>query len=199
MNSSPAARTKAKKPVPKAGLSTEAVVDAALAIVDSQGLAALTLAAVAAHTGVAAPSLYKHVDGLGELRLLVAARVMTEMTDRFTDAVMGRSGDDAVTALMHEYRGYVAAHPARYAAMPADPLHDPVLAASGTKMIKVLLAVLSGYGLTDDAAIHAARALRATVHGFASIEASGGFGIPVDLDQSYEYLIRMVIASFHRP
>ncbi|WP_415624321.1 TetR-like C-terminal domain-containing protein [Phytohabitans flavus] len=33
------------------------------------------------------------------------------------------------------------------------------------------------------------------VHGFASIEASGGFGLPEDLDETYERLVRMTIAS----
>jgi AcrR family transcriptional regulator len=182
--------------VPRAGLTTDAVVDAALEIVDSEGLSALTLAAVAAHTGVAAPSLYKHIGGLADLRLLVAARVITEMIDRFATALIGRSRDDAVAVLMREYRGYVVDHPARYAAMPADPLHHPALVATGTRLFKMLLGVLSGYGLADDEAIHAARRLRVVVHGFASIEAEGGFGLQVDLDETYDQVIRMVIATF---
>jgi AcrR family transcriptional regulator len=185
--------------MPRAGLSTGAVVDAALDVVDDQGLGALTLAAVADRTGVAAPSLYKHIGNLGELRVLVAARVMAEMTDRFTAAVIGLGHGDAVTALMLEYRRYVVEHPARYAAMPIDPLHDPVLVAGGTKLLSVLLAVFRGYGLTDDDAIHVTRCLRAIVHGFASIEAGGGFGLSADLDQTYQQLIRMFVASLPRP
>ncbi|BCB77034.1 hypothetical protein Pflav_034440 [Phytohabitans flavus] len=130
----------------RAGLSTAAVVEAAIAIVDEQGADALTLAAVAQRTGVAAPSLYKHVGSLGELRTLVGARVLEEMTDRFSRAVMGRSGDDAVAVLMHEYRAYVTAHPARYAAIPADPLHDPRTAGPAQRLLEVFLAVLRGTG-----------------------------------------------------
>jgi AcrR family transcriptional regulator len=181
--------------MPRAGLSTGAVVDAAIEVVDEDGLAGLTLAAVASRTGVAAPSLYKHVDNVGELRTLVGLRVMEEMTERFTAAVMGRSGDEAVAVLMREYRGYVAEHPGRYAAMPADPLRDPALAAAGIKLLNVFLAVLRGYGLEGSAAIHATRCVRAIVHGFVSIEASGGFGMPEDLDETYEQLIRMFVAS----
>jgi len=54
--------------VPRAGLSTDGVVDVALAIVDEQGPEALSLSVVAARAGVAAPSLYKHVASLAELR-----------------------------------------------------------------------------------------------------------------------------------
>ncbi|HEY7591623.1 MAG TPA: TetR-like C-terminal domain-containing protein [Actinophytocola sp.] len=184
--------------MPRAGLSTSAVVDAALALVDEAGLAALTLAAVAGRTGVATPSLYKHVAGLGELRTLLGIRVLEDMTERFTTAVLGHSGDDAVAALLHAYRDYVRAHPARYAAMPLDPLHDPALAAAGGKQLEVVLATLRAYGLADSAAVHAARCLRAVAHGFASLEAGGGFGLPEDLDQTYDQLVRAVIASLPR-
>jgi hypothetical protein len=36
------------------------------------------------------------------------------------------------------------------------------------------------------------------VHGFGVIEAAGGFGLPEDLDETYEQLIRMFIASMPR-
>lgn len=185
--------------MPRVGLSAAAVVDAALRIVDDQGPGGLTLAAVANRTGVATPSLYKHVGSLAELRALVALRVIDEMIGRFTTVATGRSGDEAVALLMREYRAYVVRYPARYAAVPVDPLHDPLLAEAGTRMLGVLLAVLRGYGLRDSAAIHAARCLRAIVHGFASIEASGGFGLAEDVGESYEHAIAMFLASLPRP
>jgi hypothetical protein len=147
---------------------------------------------------VAAPSLYKHVASLAELRMLVGARVMDEMTERFAAAAMGRSGDEAVAVLMRGYRDYVRQHPARYAALPADPLHNPAMAAAGTRLLQVFLATLRGYGLTDSAAIHATRCARAIAHGFTSLEASGGFGLPESLDETYEQLIAMFIASLPR-
>jgi AcrR family transcriptional regulator len=181
--------------VVRGGLSTTAVVDAALEVVDERGLDALTLAAVADRTGVAAPSLYKHVGNIAELRTLVGVRVLEEMTDRLATAVMGRGGNDAVAAAMRAYREYVLEHPARYAAMTHDPLHDPAAAAAGTRLFSVVLAVLRGYGLDGAAAIHAARCVRAIAHGFVSIEASGGFGLPADVDDTYERLIRMTTAG----
>lgn len=185
--------------MPRAGLSTTAVVDAALAVVDEQGEAALTLAAVAQRTGVATPSLYKHVANLAELRTLVGVRVLEEMTAQFTQAVLGRSGDEALVALMTAYRTYVNTHPSRYAAVPLDPLHDPALAAVGGKQLEVVLATLRAYGLTGSAAIHATRCLRVIAHGFASLESSGGFGLPEDLDETYDQLIKALIATLPRP
>jgi AcrR family transcriptional regulator len=182
----------------RAGLSTPSVVDAALAVIDEQGPGALTLAAVAARTGVAAPSLYKHVGGLAELRTLVGLRVIEDMTGRFRAAVLGRSGDDAVVALMQAYRDYVRERPARYALMPLDPLHQPELAEAATAMLDVTLAALRDYDLTPASAIHVTRCIRAAAHGFASLEAGGGFGFPQDVDASYAQLIRMVLTGLGR-
>ena len=60
----------------------------------------------------------------------------------------------------------------------------------------MFLAVLRGHGLDGADAVHATRCARALAHGFASLEASGGFGLPEDLDETYERLIRMFLASF---
>ncbi|WP_330186165.1 TetR-like C-terminal domain-containing protein [Dactylosporangium sp. AC04546] len=181
--------------MPRAGLTQSRVVDTAIAIVDEHGLAALTLAAVAERCGVAAPSLYKHVRNVADLRALVGIRVMQEMADGFAAAVLGRSGADAVAALMRAYRAYVTAHPARYAAMPADPLHQAEYAASGRRVLEVMQAALRPWQLGESELIHTIRAARAIVHGFASLEAAGGFGLPHDLDESYERLIRMFLAT----
>jgi len=181
--------------MPRAGLSTAAVVDAALAVVDEHGIEALTLAAVAQRTGVATPSLYKHVAGLGELRTLLGSRVLEDMAEHFTRAVLGRGGEDAVRALMHAYRAYVKEHPARYAAAPLDPLHDPALAAAGGKLMEVVLGALRAYDLSPSDTIHAARCLRVVAHGFASLEAGGGFGLPEDLDHTYQQLIAAVLSG----
>ena len=184
--------------MPRAGLSTDGVVDVALAVVDEQGSEALSLAAVAGRAGVAAPSLYKHVASLAELRSRVAARVLAEMTEVATAAVLGLSGDAAIAALMMRLRAYWAEHPARYLAVPPDPMSDPALVAPATRLIDVFLAVLRGYGLNGAAAIHATRCLRVIVHGFVSIEASGGFGMAEDPAETYEQLIQMYLASLPR-
>jgi AcrR family transcriptional regulator len=183
--------------MPRVGLSPAGVVDAAVSLVDTDGPAALTLAAVAQHVGVATPSLYKHVRNLAELRLLVSARVMEEMTERLGAAVMGRAGDDAVRALMLAYRRYVLDHPHRYAMFDQTPNPDPVWSVPAERLTGVVLSVLREYGMEGAAAIHAARCLRSAAHGFASLEAAGGFGLPEKLDDSYDQLMQMLTHFFH--
>jgi AcrR family transcriptional regulator len=92
--------------MPRAGLTEAAVITAALDLVDESGPRELTLGAVARRCGVATPSLYKHVNGPQRLQSLLGARVLDELTECVTQAVIGRSGADALTALMLEYRAY---------------------------------------------------------------------------------------------
>ncbi len=183
--------------MPRAGLSPAAVVDAAVDLLDQQGAGALTLSAVAARTGVATPSLYKHVKGLAELRALVGARVLDELADRCAAAAMGRSGDDAVAAVLLAYRGYALDHSHRYDALPQRPDPDPQVSRAGDRVVSVFLAVLRAYDLTGSAAIHATRGLRAAAHGFVSLEIGGGFGLPEKLDDSYRQLVAMLTAGLH--
>jgi AcrR family transcriptional regulator len=64
-------------------LSREAIVEAALAIVDTEGLDALTMRSVAAALGTGAASLYAYVGSKEELIELVVDRVIGEV--RFAD------------------------------------------------------------------------------------------------------------------
>jgi AcrR family transcriptional regulator len=185
--------------MPRAGLSPDAVVNAAIGLLDSAGPEGVTLAAVATATGVATPSLYKHIDSLDALRRLIAVRSMNDLADRLTAAVLGRSQDDALRALMIAYRDYALAYPNRYAALPQQPGPDPGLAAAGTRVIEVILAVLRGYGIEGHDAIHAVRAVRAAAHGFASLQAAGAFQLAEDLDTSYDRLIDMLTTGLRQP
>lgn len=184
--------------MPRAGLSRAAVTQAALELIDEHRIEGLTLAKVAERTGVATPSLYKHVRNLAELRNQVAIRVVGELTGRLSSAVMGRSGDEALRAAMRAYREFVTDHPNRYAAFPQAPSSDPELAAAARRLLDVVLAVLRGYGLEGSAAIHAARCFRATAHGFASLQTAGGFGLPEDLDATYDHLIDMLASGIRQ-
>jgi AcrR family transcriptional regulator len=184
--------------VPRVGLSTAAVVDAAIELVDAEGPETLTLTAVAKHAGVATPSLYKHIPSLGALRDLIAQRVVEDLRDTIASAVLGRSRDDAIRAAMRAYRAYIVAHPRRYALFPQAPPQNPRLAAATAGLLEVVLVILRGYGLDGTAEIHAARAFRTIVHGFASLEAAGGFGLPIDLDATYDHLVRLLIDGIPR-
>lgn len=71
----------------------------------------------------------------------------------------------------------------------APDKHDAEHIAVSNEALQIVLAVLAGYQLSGDDAIDAARVFRATLHGFISLEQAGGFGLPVDVDRSFDRLI----------
>ena len=176
--------------MPRAGLSTASVVGAAAELADAEGLDGLTLARLAGAVGVRTPSLYNHVGSLDDVRRRVALVALTELGDALRDAAVGRAGEDALTAVAHAYRAYARAHQGRSAATQRAPSDaDAEMRAAAGRAVEVVLAILRGYGSEGDDAIHAARAVRSALHGFVALEAGGGFGIPVDLDESFDRMV----------
>jgi AcrR family transcriptional regulator len=188
--------------MPRAGLTPDRVVTEAERLTDQDGPDGLTMAALATSLGVRQPSLYKHIDGLPALQRTIAVRAKAELSHVLARATVGKSRDDAIRALAAAYRTWSHQHPGRYQATlhapdPTDPDDDAASAAAVT----VVLDVLAGYDLHGADAVHAARGLRSALHGFVSLEAAGGFGLPHNLDDSYHQLIETCVTalSLDRP
>ncbi|HWF55477.1 MAG TPA: WHG domain-containing protein [Solirubrobacteraceae bacterium] len=177
--------------MPRAGLDQARVVQAAAELADEQGLQALTVARLAERLGIRAPSLYAHVGGLDDLRRRIASAGAIRLAETLQEAAAGRSGQDALRAIADAYRAFAKAHPGSYAALQrADDRADA--SAAGARVVGVLLAVLRGYGREGDAALHAVRAIRSALHGFVLLETGGGFGIPLDLDESFRCTVELL-------
>lgn len=182
--------------MPRAGLTKDSVVASAADLADEVGYDRITLVALAGQVGVAIPSLYKHVDGLPGLRRALAALVAVELAATMSDAAMGRSGADALRAVATAYRSYAREHGGRYPALVAAPDPDDEVGQAATgRAVAVIVAVLRGYDVAEPDIIDAARFLRSALHGFVTLETSGGFGLPVDIDRSFGRLVDGVDAA----
>jgi AcrR family transcriptional regulator len=179
--------------VPRVGLNTDKVVAAASELIDEVGLDNLTLAALAERLQVKLPSLYKHIDGLDDLRDRVCEAAQAESFTIVKEATIGKTGDEAIASIAHALRRWALAHPGRYAITIVKPLRPD----SAAQLLDFLLLILAGINLTGDTAIDAARALRASLHGFVSLESSGGFGLPADVDRSFARYTEGLIRELH--
>ncbi|MGY4643559.1 TetR-like C-terminal domain-containing protein [Cellulomonas sp. URHB0016] len=191
--------------MPRAGLDRAAVVAIALAVVDDggpTGFTDLTLAAVAARAGVAVPSLYKHVDGLPALRREVALTCVTELGERLAAVRAQHDGPDRLRAIAQAVRDLAHRSPGRYQAVQGglwihDPAGDAVRAAGGA-VVAELSAAVAELGVPAARHIDAVRAVRAAVHGFVALELDGGFGMPDDVDRSFEFLVEGLVGGLQR-
>lgn len=182
--------------MPRAGLSEARVVGEAEQIADEVGLSRLTIAALAQRLGVRQPSLYKHIGGMDDLQRSIALRAKKELADTLARATVGRSRGDAVESMSKAYRQWAREHPGRYmAAQRAPAPGDADDEAASRAATQVVFDVLAGYQLHDDDAVDATRALRSALHGFVTLEAAGGFGLPVDIDRSFDRLVRSLVTA----
>jgi AcrR family transcriptional regulator len=183
----------------RVGLGQASVVEAAAKLVDEEGIEQLTLGRLAERLGVRTPSLYNHVAGLPGLKHDLALYCLRDLLRRLTQATVGKSRAEAINALADAYRAYGKNTPGRYAlTLQAPPPGDPEVQAVAQQVVEVVLAVLAPYNLSEEEAIHAIRGLRSIVQGFISLEVAGGFGIPIDLDASFHWLINLFIAGLSR-
>lgn len=175
------------------GLNRQRVIETAAHLADELGFETLRLSEVAKTFGVAVPSLYKHIESLEALRAEVALLSVRELTERMRHAAVGLARSDALRAVARAYRAYAREHPGRYAAtvraVRGDEPFAPQRAAAVEEALQVVFAVLRGYGMEGDHLVDAARALRSAIHGFSLLEVAGGFGIPRDVDRSFEAMV----------
>jgi AcrR family transcriptional regulator len=181
----------------RASLNKDGVVHAAAALVNAEGAEALTINRLAHELGVQPPSLYNHIAGLDELWRELALLNMKALSSRLIQAAVGRSGRVGMQALAQAYRAYVNEFPGLYQANLRSSgkrnKPDAELEKIEEGVVRTALVLVGSCGLEGEAAIHAVRALRSAVHGFSTLEVAGGFGLPLDLDESFRLLIEMII------
>jgi AcrR family transcriptional regulator len=161
--------------MPRAHLSTASVIADAAALADSDGLAAVTVSAVARRLGVKPASLYEHVAGLAPLLDGVQILALDEVGERAGAAVAGRSGRDALRGLADAHRDYANTRPGAWAALQRPA--SPAVAGSpeAARVAGLLLAVVRGFRVPDDDLVHAARLVGATINGFLTLTRAEAF------------------------
>jgi AcrR family transcriptional regulator len=183
--------------VARAGLTETLVIEEAERLADEVGLPRLTLAALAARLGVRQPSLYKHIAGMDGLVRSISVRAKNELAYVLARAAVGRERAAAVASIAHAYRAWALEHPGRYAAAQGAPATgDAEDESASLAVVQVATDVLAGYELGEDDAIDATRALRSAIHGFITLESSAGFGLPADIDHSFQRLIDGLARAF---
>lgn len=181
--------------MPRGGTVTqERILIAALELVKAAGEQAVTLGAVAAKLGIKTPSLYNHVAGLAGLRRLLAMHGLAELRRAMRAAAESPSGDVELFAMAIAYVQFARANPGLYASLfiPKE-WQDEAFHREAGKTVDVVVQALRPYATDAQDAVHVVRGLRSLLHGFASLEASDGFGMPVLPDESLHRMIQIYL------
>jgi AcrR family transcriptional regulator len=148
-------------------LTTPAIAEAALAVIERQGLPALSMRAVAGELGVGTMSLYRYVRGREELEGVVVERVLA--TVDLDDLGPDTPWAGQVAALCERVRDAVGAHPAVVPLLLVGRhrIEAPL------RWGEVMLGALAAGGITGADRVVAFRTLLAYVLGAAQVEHLG--------------------------
>jgi AcrR family transcriptional regulator len=167
--------------------SLEEIVQAGRDILEAEGVARLTMQAVAERVGVRPPSLYKRVRSRDDLVGLIAEDTVRDLGQRLTAVATSADPRRDLAELARSFRAFAHACPASYqlifAASPdiARPSLDTLTGAIAPVMR--VAANLAG----EQHALEAARTITAWANGFISMELAGAFKLGGDIDQAYEF------------
>lgn len=175
---------------PRAGLDAAQIVAEAVEIADEQGPEAITLAAVARRLNVQSPSLFNHIKGLPELKRQIALYGLAKLYEALKSAAVNKRGKEAFVALSLAYVHFTREHPGLYElTLRAPDPNDVEVNKLSENIMRLMKDILAVYSLTEEETIHAIRALRSILHGFASLEQKQAFGLAIDVNDSLQLLL----------
>ncbi|MEV4074526.1 TetR/AcrR family transcriptional regulator C-terminal domain-containing protein [Nonomuraea fuscirosea] len=128
------------RPGPKPGLSVDAIVEAAIAVADAEGMAALSMRKVGLRLGRTGMALYTYVPSKGELVDLMYDRALAELPSAYD---LSRGWRSAVAAWAEDTLAFYLRHPWVLQVSQARPVLGP----NEFAMLESVVAVLRATGL----------------------------------------------------
>jgi AcrR family transcriptional regulator len=199
----------------RAKTTDEAIFDAAARLLETGGLDALTMQAVAAEVGVRAPSLYKRVRDRAALVRAVQEAAATELGGALRSAAQGKDPRADVIAMADTFRAFAhrrsGAYGLLFAALPDEmrvspetnqAVVEPVLTALTALQARAGGSRRGGHGRRGakadakaevDPPLEAARLFVAFAHGFVSMELAGAFRLGGDVDRAWRTGVTTIV------
>ncbi|MFI7692738.1 TetR/AcrR family transcriptional regulator [Nonomuraea sp. NPDC049655] len=150
-----------------AGLTRQAILRAALALADREGLKALSMRRIGQELGVEAMSLYQHVDSKDALLDGLVEQVVTQAAPLLTEAA---SWQEALREYAHALLRALLAHPNVVPLVVSRPAITP----GNLRLMEEGLRVLRAAGLPPDRALDMLYAVTGFVVGHVAVLAAGG-------------------------
>lgn len=184
------------------GLDIETIIATAANIADHEGIEAVTMAALSEKLGVRSPSLYNHINGLDGIRRLLALRGLKELGNTLSRAAAANADiktEEPMLELAKAYILFARKHPGLYElTLHAPDEEEGEYADAGNRIIELLMNVLKPYELEQDEIIHSIRGFRSMLHGFSALERKGGFGMPLEVEESLSFAIKAFLNGLQR-
>jgi AcrR family transcriptional regulator len=167
------------------------IVEAARALLESEGAEALSMRKLADRLGIRAPSIYKHFPNKEAVEAAMISDGFDEQAELFEAAL--EKSDKPLTSMTEAYRSYAKAHPHLYRLLYDRSLNRDLLRPGSEE--RAAAPVIQATGGDEDLA----RAIWAFAHGMTILELTDRFPAGADLDAAWRRGVEALEASVSRP
>ncbi len=177
------------------GLTRADIIQAAIAMIESEGLHRFSLRELANRLHIQAASLYNHIRNMDELYTEIGYYAISELKKVQLDAIAGKRRAEAVEALADAYHRFGKERPEIYKVILSLPMvKNDAIHRAGFDIVEPIMTAMAGYHLTQVQMEHLQRVFRSILHGFIAQEEAGCFRqYPVDVAESYRLAVRGLI------
>lgn len=178
------------------GLTNDAVIAAALEMVEQKGYRNFSMRELAAALGVQPASLYNHVEGIEEIRIAAGMYGIDMLAHALTSAAAELDTGPALAAMSDAYRKFAKKNPELYHAIIGMQTSDnATLKAALHQIIDPFVQVIGRVVRGREETFHYQRLFRSTLHGFVSLEREGYLATGgVDTDATFEFIVRRLVS-----
>ena len=182
-------------------LTRSAIVNAAMAVLRSDGQSGLGINRVARELGIQPPSMYNHVKGNDDLHRLVALYGWQQfLTYAETALKPMMTSREQLMAVAGSYRQCAKDYPEllTIAASHRMSLNDVEFATFYQGIMQIYSNALTPWGFSESDIIHSARMLNAAYCGYAQLEQNHIFQRSQSLDESHEWMVIRLIDALEQ-
>lgn len=167
-------------------LTRRRVLEAALALVDADGIDALSMRRLGGALGVEAMAIYRHVPGKAAVLDGVVELLLEELT---ADTGRPASWREALVAMAEGQRALQRRHPHAYPLLARLPAQAYV---AGRAVLLDTVERMAADGFTPEEAARAVRVVARFSVGFSLTQRPGGEVVPADGDPAVDRVLAMI-------
>lgn len=182
------------------GLSSEQIIQAAVALVEQGGYERFSIRELAQRLGVQPSSLYNHIAGIDEVTVAVGMEAAVRMNRLLTEAASGLEPEAAFLAAARAYRSFALANPELYKALMRMPAaQNDELTRASMMGIAPLRQIIQQLLPNQPERLHATRAVRAALHGYVSLEQAGFLHLgELSPEESFDAMVQGFVRALER-
>lgn len=177
-------------------ITKQDIIAVTVDILNKQGVAGVSLKEVAEQLKIKPPSLYNHIKNREELLALVAAFSLESFYYSLLTASAGVQKKEALFVMAEAYQKFALAFPGQYELIQSQSYWKNTSAETiSDQIVGLQQKILATLALPQEEQIHFIRLLRSYLHGFSSLTTKKSFQLQEDIEESFLYGLKTILAA----